>query len=29
VLKSFFPEAKHRYIPLNIRAIEAGARALR
>jgi hypothetical protein len=27
VLKSFFPESKHKFIPLNIRAIEAGARA--
>jgi 2-oxoglutarate ferredoxin oxidoreductase subunit gamma len=28
VLKSFFPESKHRYIPLNVRAIEAGRRAV-
>ena len=27
VLKSFFPESKHRFIPLNVRAIEAGQRA--
>jgi 2-oxoglutarate ferredoxin oxidoreductase subunit gamma len=28
VLKSFFSESKHRYIPLNIKAIEAGKRAV-
>jgi 2-oxoglutarate ferredoxin oxidoreductase subunit gamma len=29
VLKSFFPESKHRFIPLNVRAIEAGKRAVK
>jgi 2-oxoglutarate ferredoxin oxidoreductase subunit gamma len=28
VLKTFFPESKHSFIPLNVRAIEAGAKAL-
>jgi 2-oxoglutarate ferredoxin oxidoreductase subunit gamma len=28
VLKSFFPESKHKFIPLNIRAIEAGKKAV-
>jgi 2-oxoglutarate ferredoxin oxidoreductase subunit gamma len=28
ILKSFFPESKHRYIPLNARAIEAGREAV-
>ena len=28
VLKSFFPESKHKFIPLNIRAIEAGRKAV-
>jgi 2-oxoglutarate ferredoxin oxidoreductase subunit gamma len=28
VLKSFFPESKHRFIPLNVRAIEAGQKAV-
>jgi 2-oxoglutarate ferredoxin oxidoreductase subunit gamma len=28
VLKSFFPESKYRYIPLNIRAIEGGKNAV-
>jgi 2-oxoglutarate ferredoxin oxidoreductase subunit gamma len=28
VLKSFFPESKHRYIPLNVRAIAAGKEAV-
>jgi 2-oxoglutarate ferredoxin oxidoreductase subunit gamma len=29
VLKSFFPESKHRFIPFNVRAIEAGKRAVK
>ncbi len=28
VLKSFFPETKHKFIPLNVRAIEAGQMAV-
>ena len=28
VLKSFFPESKHKYVPLNVRAIEAGQKAV-
>jgi 2-oxoglutarate ferredoxin oxidoreductase subunit gamma len=28
VLKSFFPESKHRYIPLNVKAIQAGQKAV-
>jgi 2-oxoglutarate ferredoxin oxidoreductase subunit gamma len=28
VLKSFFPESKHKYMPLNVRAIEAGQKAV-
>jgi 2-oxoglutarate ferredoxin oxidoreductase subunit gamma len=28
VLKTFFPESKHKFIPFNIRAIEAGMRAV-
>jgi 2-oxoglutarate ferredoxin oxidoreductase subunit gamma len=28
VLRSFFPESKHAYVPLNVRAIEAGQRAV-
>jgi 2-oxoglutarate ferredoxin oxidoreductase subunit gamma len=28
VLESFFPESKHRYIPLNVRAIQAGQEAI-
>jgi 2-oxoglutarate ferredoxin oxidoreductase subunit gamma len=28
VLKGFFPESKHGYIPLNVRAIEAGRKAV-
>ncbi len=28
VLKSFFPENKHKFIPLNIKAIEAGMKAV-
>ncbi|HRS64946.1 MAG TPA: 2-oxoacid:acceptor oxidoreductase family protein, partial [Spirochaetia bacterium] len=29
VLKSFFPENKHKYIPMNIKAIEAGMNAVK
>ena len=29
VLKSFFPESKHKYIPMNIKAIEAGMNAVK
>lgn len=29
VLMSFFPENKHKYIPMNIRAIEAGMNAVK
>jgi 2-oxoglutarate ferredoxin oxidoreductase subunit gamma len=28
VLKSFFPESKHRFIPMNMAAIEAGEKAV-
>jgi 2-oxoglutarate ferredoxin oxidoreductase subunit gamma len=28
VLKTFFPETKHKYIPLNVKAIEAGRKAV-
>ncbi len=28
VLKSFFPESKHKFIPLNVKAIEAGKGAV-
>jgi 2-oxoglutarate ferredoxin oxidoreductase subunit gamma len=28
VLKTFFPDSKHKYIPLNVRAIEAGKQAV-
>ena len=28
MLKAFFPESKHKFIPLNIRAIEAGRAAV-
>jgi 2-oxoglutarate ferredoxin oxidoreductase subunit gamma len=29
VLKTFFPESKHKFIPMNMRAIEAGMQAVR
>jgi 2-oxoglutarate ferredoxin oxidoreductase subunit gamma len=29
VLESFFPETKHRFIPLNVKAIEAGRAAVK
>jgi len=28
VLKTFFPESKHNFVPLNVKAIQAGAQAL-
>jgi len=28
ILKKFFPEGKHRFIPLNVQAIEAGMKAV-
>jgi 2-oxoglutarate ferredoxin oxidoreductase subunit gamma len=28
ILSAFFPESKHKFVPLNIRAIEAGAKAV-
>jgi len=29
VLKTFFPEGKHKYIPMNLKAIEAGMQAVK
>jgi 2-oxoglutarate ferredoxin oxidoreductase subunit gamma len=29
VLRSYFPESKHRFIPMNIAAVEAGRSAAR
>jgi 2-oxoglutarate ferredoxin oxidoreductase subunit gamma len=28
VLKTFFPESKHKFIPMNMQAIEAGMKAV-
>jgi 2-oxoglutarate ferredoxin oxidoreductase subunit gamma len=28
ILKSFFPESKHKYIPMNVQAVEEGKKAV-